>query len=131
MIRDATPDDAATLVDFNCRMCEETEHRSLHRETVERGVAAVLADRGKGRYFVYEDGGRVAGWTDPIKATKAKQVEPGRGLERVRTRFADLFFFIRFGKFCKAFMRKIVCYLDTSCCTLHLQGAVGPLECSQ
>ena len=60
-IRDATPADAAVLADFNRRLALETESLDLDPATVERGVAAALADPAKGQYFVAELGGRVAG----------------------------------------------------------------------
>jgi ribosomal protein S18 acetylase RimI-like enzyme len=52
VIRPALPADAPWLVDFNCRLAQETEHLTLDRPTVERGVAAALADSSKARYFV-------------------------------------------------------------------------------
>jgi ribosomal protein S18 acetylase RimI-like enzyme len=58
-IRPARPDDAAVLVDFQIRMARETEDLELDRSTVERGVAAVLADPGKGEYWLAEEAGRV------------------------------------------------------------------------
>ncbi|MFV0444514.1 MAG: GNAT family N-acetyltransferase [Planctomycetaceae bacterium] len=60
-IRPACGDDAATIVDFNCRLAWETEQKQLDREVVARGVAAVLADPRKARYFVACDGDRPVG----------------------------------------------------------------------
>ena len=60
-IRLATPADAAVIVDYNCRLASETEGKRLDRPTVEKGVAALLADPRHGRYFVACDGARVVG----------------------------------------------------------------------
>jgi GNAT superfamily N-acetyltransferase len=60
-IRSAAPGDAAVLADYNRRMALETEGRTLDSDTVTRGVAACLADPHKGRYFVAEADGIVAG----------------------------------------------------------------------
>jgi ribosomal protein S18 acetylase RimI-like enzyme len=49
------------IVDYNCRLASETEGKQLDRPTVERGVAALLADPRHGRYFVACDGSRVVG----------------------------------------------------------------------
>lgn len=54
-IRSARPDDAPTLADFQVAMAKETEALALPPEVVARGVAAVFADAGKGRYFVAAD----------------------------------------------------------------------------
>jgi ribosomal protein S18 acetylase RimI-like enzyme len=60
-VRDARPADLATVVDFNCRLAAETEAKTLDRAIVTPGVAAALADRNKGRYFVAEIAGQVVG----------------------------------------------------------------------
>ena len=60
-VRPARADDLAVLVDFNAALARKTESRELDRPTLERGVAALLADPTKGRYFVAEDDGVVAG----------------------------------------------------------------------
>ena len=60
-IRDATPADAAVIVDFNNRLAEETEGKSLDPELIGPGVASVLADSSKGRYWVAEIDGEAAG----------------------------------------------------------------------
>jgi len=49
-IRDAPAGDANILADYNSRMAVETDGRSLDRRLIDPGVAAALADRGKGRY---------------------------------------------------------------------------------
>lgn len=53
-IRPAVPDDWPTIVEFNCRLAEESEGKRLDRADVEPGVRALLADPRKGRYFVAE-----------------------------------------------------------------------------
>ena len=58
-IRPARPEDAAVLAEFQIRMARETEGMELDRSTVERGVAAVLADPGKGEYWLAEEGDSV------------------------------------------------------------------------
>lgn len=54
-IRQATTDDRDRIVLFNQAMAKETEGRILDRETLTRGVGAMLADLARGRYFVAED----------------------------------------------------------------------------
>ncbi len=49
-IRDAMPADAGIIADFNNRMAEETEARTLDPDLIVPGVAACLADLSKGRY---------------------------------------------------------------------------------
>ena len=61
-VRDACPDDAPTLIEFNERMALETEHKRLDRATLESGVGRLLADRSLGRYWVaVDDDGTVLG----------------------------------------------------------------------
>lgn len=60
-IRDASTGDTAMLADWACAMAWETEHKRLDRDIVARGVAAVFAMPGRGRYFVAERGGECAG----------------------------------------------------------------------
>jgi ribosomal protein S18 acetylase RimI-like enzyme len=54
LIRKATPADAALVVDFNYRLAEESEGKSLDRALLARGVAAALADGHKSIYFLAE-----------------------------------------------------------------------------
>lgn len=54
-IRQATTDDGDRIVLFNQAMAKETEGRMLDRKTLDRGVAAMLADPARGRYFVAEE----------------------------------------------------------------------------
>lgn len=60
-VRPAVLDDWPTIVEFNCRLAEESEGKTLQRETLEPGVRALLADPSKGRYFVACDGGAIVG----------------------------------------------------------------------
>jgi|SRR5579872_118049 len=60
-IRPATLDDWSAIVEFNCRLAEESEGKQLDRAHVEPGVWAVLADPHKGRYLVAAIEGRVVG----------------------------------------------------------------------
>jgi GNAT superfamily N-acetyltransferase len=60
-IRDARPDDAAIIAEFNTRMAMETEERPLAPDLINAGVAAVLHDAAKGRYWVAESNGDVVG----------------------------------------------------------------------
>ncbi len=61
-IRPGRADDAATIAEFNVRMAQETEGRTLDRAILDTGVRAALADASKARYFVAEAGdGHVVG----------------------------------------------------------------------
>ena len=60
-IREAGKADLDTIVDFNCRLAAETEGKTLDRHRVRDGVAALLADAGKGRYWLAELDGEPAG----------------------------------------------------------------------
>lgn len=52
IIRPAQASDWPTIVDFNCRLAEESEGFTLNHEAVTAGVQALLADRSRGRYLV-------------------------------------------------------------------------------
>ncbi|MBT8077717.1 MAG: GNAT family N-acetyltransferase [Gammaproteobacteria bacterium] len=60
-IRDAVPGDAATIAQFNDNMARETEGHGLDTETITTGVARLLADCSKGRYWLAEYDGKVVG----------------------------------------------------------------------
>ncbi|MCE9595079.1 MAG: GNAT family N-acetyltransferase [Planctomycetes bacterium] len=60
-VRPATESDEPDLVAFNLALAEETEGRALDATRVADGVAAVLADSQRGRYFVAERAGAVVG----------------------------------------------------------------------
>ena len=51
-IRDALPTDAGVIADYNNRLAEETEARSLAPDLIGLGVDAFLADSSKGRYWL-------------------------------------------------------------------------------
>lgn len=60
-IRDATLDDADTIANYNNRMAEETERKSLEPALIQRGVRRLLQNPAHGRYWVAERGGVIAG----------------------------------------------------------------------
>ncbi len=60
-IRAAHAGDAPVIAEFNLRLARETEGRDLDRDTLLAGVAALIGDAGKGRYFVAEVAGAVIG----------------------------------------------------------------------
>ncbi len=60
-VRPATLADAPTIAEFNRRLAIETEAKTLDAATLGAGVAAILADRNKGRYFVADQQGEVIG----------------------------------------------------------------------
>jgi ribosomal protein S18 acetylase RimI-like enzyme len=60
-IRNAAMTDAVVIASNNSLMAEETEGRTLSPDIIGRGVAALLADPGKGRYWVAEAAGQIVG----------------------------------------------------------------------
>jgi len=60
-IRSANLGDLPTIVDFNCRLAWETEHKRLEPETIRRGVERALTQPQMFRYFVAESAGQVVG----------------------------------------------------------------------
>ncbi len=60
-IRLAASGDAETIARFNQAMAQETEQRALDPQRLRLGVEAVLRDPSKGRYWVAEVEGRLAG----------------------------------------------------------------------
>ena len=60
-IRDAVPADAKTIAAFNAAMALETEGKTLDEGLLEPGVAALLNDAAKGRYWIAEVDGEIAG----------------------------------------------------------------------
>ena len=60
-IRAARDHDLSLITEFNAQLATETEDKALDRDRLKRGVAALLADPPKGRYFVAEVDGRVIG----------------------------------------------------------------------
>lgn len=63
MIRTATLDDAAIIVEFNRRLAWESERLALIEEVLRPGVRAALTDEHRGRYFIAELDRQVAGQT--------------------------------------------------------------------
>lgn len=61
VIRAARITDGAVVSEYNQRLAWETEALRLDPSTISAGVAAVLSDPGKGRYFVADAGGAVVG----------------------------------------------------------------------
>jgi ribosomal protein S18 acetylase RimI-like enzyme len=61
LIRPARPTDIERIAAFNIELARETEGLQLDPAVVSRGVAAVLADAQKGKYFVAERDGVVVG----------------------------------------------------------------------
>lgn len=60
-IRDANEHDASVIAEFNSRLAAETEEHSLDPNLIGPGVASLLADPGKGRYWVaIQDGSVIA-----------------------------------------------------------------------
>ena len=60
-VRPATLADAATIIDFNRLLAQESEGKALDPELLAPGVRAGLIDSNKGRYFIAEDAGAIAG----------------------------------------------------------------------
>lgn len=60
-IRDARPDDLATIVAFNVRLAVETESKELDRDVLARGVARAIAEPDRLRYWVATLDGRLVG----------------------------------------------------------------------
>lgn len=60
-IRDASPEDAGIIAGYNSDMAEETEGKVLDPGLIGPGVAAILADASRGRYWVAVVDGRVVG----------------------------------------------------------------------
>jgi ribosomal protein S18 acetylase RimI-like enzyme len=75
-IRDAAPADASMIAAYNSHMAEETEGRTLELDVIGPGVAEILGDKTKGRYWVAESNGTIVGqlmvtyeWSDWRNAT--------------------------------------------------------------
>ena len=71
LIRPARHEDHSRIVEFNCRLAQESEDITLDPAVVAEGVRAVLDDPQRGVYFVAEVGGLLVGqlmytleWTD-------------------------------------------------------------------
>jgi GNAT superfamily N-acetyltransferase len=60
-VRSASLDDLPIIVEFNCRLAWETEHKRLDLPTITRGVRRALTQPELCRYFVAELGGEIIG----------------------------------------------------------------------
>ncbi len=60
-IRDAKPFDRAIIADFNSRLSAETEGGPLDASVIDAGVAVLLSDPSKGRYWLAESNHRIVG----------------------------------------------------------------------
>ncbi len=60
-VRSATLDDVPSIVDFNCRLAEESEAKMLDRDVLARGVRRALAHPDLCRYYLAEVDGEVVG----------------------------------------------------------------------
>jgi GNAT superfamily N-acetyltransferase len=60
-IRSARVEDIDQIVEFNSRLAEETEDKTLNPEVVKAGVRAALDDPHKGPYFLAVDGEHILG----------------------------------------------------------------------
>ncbi len=60
-VREALPDDAGIIAGFNSDMAMETEGKTLDPDLIGPGVAALLEDASRGRYWVAVDDNRVIG----------------------------------------------------------------------
>jgi GNAT superfamily N-acetyltransferase len=61
VVREAVPDDGPVIAEFNSRMAVETEDRALDPDLIGPGVAALLDDSTKGRYWLAEHDGVAIG----------------------------------------------------------------------
>ena len=57
----ATQDDIKQITEFQLSMANETEGIELNKETVLKGVTAVLEDTSKGCYYIAEINGQIVG----------------------------------------------------------------------
>lgn len=60
-VRPATLADASTIAEFNLGLVQESEHKTLDKSVLLRGVQALTSDRAKGLYYLACDGDRVLG----------------------------------------------------------------------
>jgi GNAT superfamily N-acetyltransferase len=60
-IRPALPGDLECIVEYNLRLAHESENKQLDRDTLRKGVDALLRDSTKGRYFVAVQNGEIIG----------------------------------------------------------------------
>jgi ribosomal protein S18 acetylase RimI-like enzyme len=62
-VRRAVAADVPVIVEFNCRLAQESENKTLDPEMLGKGVRATFADPHKGPYFVAEIAGQIVGQT--------------------------------------------------------------------
>jgi GNAT superfamily N-acetyltransferase len=60
-IRRAATSDIDQIIDFNCRLAQETEGKTLEPAVVRAGVLAALNDPHKGPYYLAVDGDQILG----------------------------------------------------------------------
>jgi GNAT superfamily N-acetyltransferase len=60
-IRLGTAADVELIAEFNCRLAQESENKTLDRPVITAGVRAALADPHKGPYYLAEEDGVVLG----------------------------------------------------------------------
>ncbi len=60
-VRPAAVEDCEVIASYNEKLALETENIHLNPETIRKGVAAVLSDTSKGRYFCAIEGDQVIG----------------------------------------------------------------------
>lgn len=99
-VRRAEREDRDRIVEFNRAMARETEGRELDLATIQAGVAALLADPRRGRYFLAEREGTAVGqamvtfeWSDwrngPIWWIQSVYVAPVHRQEGVYRRLHE------------------------------------------
>ena len=60
-IRQATPEDITTIVQFQIAMAQETENLQLDEDTVTKGVTSAMKDATKGTYYIAKEADKVVG----------------------------------------------------------------------
>ena len=61
IIREANLNDASKIVEFNWNLAFETEDKRLSKNTLKKGVEALIQDQNKGVYYLCEINGEVVG----------------------------------------------------------------------
>ena len=91
-VREARDSDAATIVQFNAAMAEETEDKGLDLEALSRGVARMLAEPARGFYLIAERFHLTQQVGEYKKANDLPPADPsreGRQIERLRRLATD------------------------------------------
>lgn len=100
VVRRADRQDRDRIVEFNRAMARETEARELDLATIRAGVAALLSDPRRGRYYLAEREGTLVGqamvtfeWSDwrngPIWWIQSVYVAPARRQEGIYRRLHE------------------------------------------